>query len=89
MFLDMLEPKVQHKNESLEKNWLHIVVSDSGKSVPKMALVNCQKSTQNMKLSTIFGWFWGLFNSSYQFAETTLQQSLTFIWVLVPRHLEV
>ena len=51
-----------------------------------------QKSTENMKISTIFGRFQSLNNSSYQKSEATFQQaifSLAFILVLVKRPLEV
>ena len=41
---------------------------------PKKTLKKIEKSTKNMKLSTIFGKSWGLNNSSYQNSEATFWQ---------------
>ena len=39
-----------------------------------------QKSTKNMKLSTLFGRFWSLNNQSFQMSETTFNGFSFWFW---------
>ena len=61
MFQDILEPKVENKNLSLEKTVLIIWSQILGKMAltwpHKIITKIFLKSTKNMKLSTIFGGF--------------------------------
>ena len=72
----MLEPKVWNKIKGLEKTTIY-----SGLRFLEKCLLNGlgklffkAKSTQNIKLSIIFGGFRGLNNSSYQHSEATFRQ---------------
>ena len=80
MFLHILVPKVQNKNENLEQMWLYNVVPILGKSSvkwpPKIVKKTTTKNTQNNKLLTIFAKFRGLSDPSYQFSEATFQQTI-------------
>ena len=77
MFQEIFELKVENKNLSLDKT-VQIICSQI---LQKMALTWPHKiikkiiikSTKNMNLSTIFGGFWGLNDSSYLIFEDTFQ----------------
>ena len=77
MSQDILEPKVGNKNLSLYKTvsligsriLQKIALKWPHKIIKKIII----KSNKNMKLSTIFGGFWGLNDSFYLIFEDTFQ----------------
>ena len=80
MFQDILEPKVENQKFKFRKNCLNNMVSDSCKKTASWPLKTLkqilEKRTKNMKLSTIFGSFWGLNNLSYLIFEDTFRLSI-------------
>ena len=77
MVQDILEPKVENKNFSLDKTvkiiWSKILQKMALKWPHKIIKKMFLKSTKNMKLSTIFGSFWGLNDSFYLIFVDTFQ----------------
>ena len=76
MFLDILELGVQNSNDILDKT-VFILQSQILKIWLKSGLRNGSKNIakkyQNMKLSTIFGGFRGLNDSSHLISEATFR----------------
>ena len=77
MFLHIFELRVLNKNNILDKTvfimWPQILKKIAEKP-PLKPLKEIKKSTKTMILSTIFGRFRGLNDSSYQISEATFQQ---------------